>query len=155
MTCQTALNIQYCQASVSINLNKALIQPIIEYSAQVWSPFTKIQIESIEQIQRNFTRYAFHYLTIDYKERCGLRSCQNGSLFYPRNVRTKTFKSFYSNRVISIWNRLPTDLRQEQSLDGFVRKLNSFYYLKFQTSFNCGNVCSWTSICGCQACAWY
>ena len=30
-------------ASVSINLYKALIQPIIEYSAPVWSPFTKIQ----------------------------------------------------------------------------------------------------------------
>ena len=44
-----------------------------------------------------------------------------------------TFKSFSSNRVVSIWNRLPTDLRQEQSSDGFVRKLNSFYYLIFQT----------------------
>ena len=31
------------QASVSINLYKALIQPIIEYSAPVWSSFTKIQ----------------------------------------------------------------------------------------------------------------
>ena len=163
-------------ASVSINLYKALIQPIIEYSAPVWSPFTKIQIESIERIQRNFTRYALHYPTINYKDRCEylnilplsfrremidikllfksifvsdfsdivasllsnykpdsrLRSSQNGSLFYPRQVRTKTFKSFYSNRVVSIWNRLPMDLRQEQSLDGFVRKLNSFYYLKFQ-----------------------
>ena len=125
-------------ASVSINLYKALIQPIIEYSAPVWSPFTKIQIESIERIQRNFTRYALHYPTINYKERCEysnilplsfhremidikllfkslfvsdfsdsvasllsdykldsrLRLSQNGSLFYPRQVRTKTFKSF-------------------------------------------------------------
>ena len=51
--------------SVSIKLYKALIQPIIEYSAPVWSPLTKIQIESIERIQRNFTRYALHYPTID------------------------------------------------------------------------------------------
>ena len=124
--------------SVSIKLYKALIQPVIEYSALVWSPFTKIQIESIERIQRNFTRYALHYPTIDYKERCELlhilplsfrremmdikllfkslfvsdfsdivasllryyepdrrlRSNQNGSLFYPRQVRTKTFKHF-------------------------------------------------------------
>ena len=57
-------------ASVSINLYKAIIEPIIEYSAPVWSPFTKIQIESIERIQRNFTRYALHYPTINYKERC-------------------------------------------------------------------------------------
>ena len=46
------------------------IQPIIEYSAPVWSPFTKIEIESIAKIQRNCTRYALHYLTIKYKERC-------------------------------------------------------------------------------------
>ena len=58
--------------SVSNKLHKALIQPIIEYSLPVWSPFTKIQIESIEQIQRNFTTYALHYPTIDYKERCEL-----------------------------------------------------------------------------------
>ena len=189
-------------ASVSINLYKALIKPIIDYSAPVWAPFTKIQIESIERIKRNFARYTLHYPTINYKERCEylnilplsfrremidiklhfkslfvsdfsdivaslssdykpdsrLRSNQNESLFYSRQVRTKTFKSFYSNRVVSIWNKLPTDLRQEQSLDGFVRKLNSFYYLtclKFQNTFNCDNVCSWTSTCECQACAWY
>ena len=109
-------------------------------------PFTKIQIESIERIQRNFTRYALHYPTIVYKERCELLhilplsfcremmdikllfkslfvsdlsnsvasllryyepdrklwSSQNGSLFYPRQVRTKTFKHFCSNRVFSI-----------------------------------------------------
>ena len=92
-------------------------------------------------------------LLSDYKPDSRLRSGQNGSLFYPRQVRTKTFKSFYSNRVVSIWNRLPADLRQEQSLDGFVRKLNNFYYLKFQNTSNCDNVCSWTSTCGCQACA--
>ena len=43
------------------------------------------------------------------------RSSQHGLLFYPRQVRTKTFKSFYSNGVVSIWKRLPTDLRHEQS----------------------------------------
>ena len=178
--------------SVSIKLYKALIQPSIEYSAPVWSPFTKIQIESIERVQRNFTRYALHYPTIDYKKRCELlhilplsfrremmdikslfvsdfsngvasllryyepdrrlRSGQNGSLFYPRQVRTKTFKHFNSNRVVSIWNSLPKDLRQEQTMTSFVRQLNSFYYLKFKDSFNCDNVCTWTSNCGCQAC---
>ena len=51
------------------------------------------------------------------------------------HFRTDHF--IYSNRMVGIWNRLPTDLRQEQSLDGFVRKLNSFYYIKFQNTFNC------------------
>ena len=42
--------------------------------------------------------------------------------------------------MVSIWNRLPTDLRQKLSLDGFVRELNSFYYLKFQNTFSCDTV---------------
>ena len=50
-------------ASVSINLIQTLIQPFIEYSVPVWSPFTKIQIESIERIQRKFPSYALQYPT--------------------------------------------------------------------------------------------
>ena len=57
--------------SVYSELFKALIRHIVEYSG-VWSPFTKIQMESIERIQRHFTRYALHYPTNDYKERCEL-----------------------------------------------------------------------------------
>ena len=73
MVCMIRRSLGYrAQTSVSIKLFIVLIQPIIEYSAAVWSPFTKIQIESIERIQRNFKRYALHYSTIDYKERCGL-----------------------------------------------------------------------------------
>ena len=184
-------------ASVTIKLYKALIQPIVEYASPVWSPFTKIQIESVERIQRSFTRYALHYPAINYKERCEclnilplsfrrekmdlkllfkslflenfsnnvadlltphvavkrLRSSENGLLFYPRLVRTETFKGFYSNRVVRLWNVLPIELRQEQSLDSFVNLLNIFYHSKFNDTFNCDDVCSWTSTCRCQACA--
>ena len=44
-----------------------------------------------------------------------LRSSQNGSLFYPREVRTKMFQNVYSNQVVSIWISLSKDLRQEQT----------------------------------------
>ena len=37
-------------ASVPINLYKALIQPIIEYSAPVWSSFTKIPLNELNEI---------------------------------------------------------------------------------------------------------
>ena len=64
-----------------------------------------------------------------------LRSSQSGSLFYPRQVRTKTFKHFYSNRVVSIRNSLPKDLRQEQTMTSFVRQLNSFLLFKVRGQF--------------------
>ena len=111
-----------------------MIRRLLGYRAP--ASVSNIQIESIERIQRNFTRYALHYPTINYnKERCEylnilplsfrremidikllfkslfvsdfsdivasllsdykpdirLRSSQNGSLFYPGQVRTKTF----------------------------------------------------------------
>ena len=62
-----------------------------------------------------------------YEPEKRLRSSQDGSLFYPRQVRTKMVKHFYSNRVVSIWNSLPKDLRLEQTSTSFVRQLNTFY----------------------------
>ena len=164
-------------ASVSIKLYIALIQPIIEYFAPVWSPFTKVQIESIERIQRNFTRFALHYPTIDYKERCEflhilplsfrremmdikllfkslfvsdfsnsvasllrncepdrrLRSRQNGSLFYPRQVRTKTFEQFYSNRVVSFY-RLAPGANNDKLCVVAQGTLGTFYLLRSQAN---------------------
>ena len=92
--------------SVSVKLYKSLIQPIIEYSAPVWSPFTKIQIESIERIQRNFNRYALYYPTIDYKERCELFHIL--PLFFCREMMDiklifkSLFVSDFSNSVASL-----------------------------------------------------
>ena len=57
-------------ASVTLNLYKVLIRPIAQYSSPLWSPFFKSHIESVVRIQRNFTRYAMHYPSLNYKERC-------------------------------------------------------------------------------------
>ena len=48
-------------AAVTLNLYKALIRPIAEYSSPPWSPFYKSHIESVEQIQKKITRYAMYY----------------------------------------------------------------------------------------------
>ena len=56
--------------SVTLNMYKALIRPIAEYSSPLWSPFYKSHIESVERIQRDLPRYAMHYPLLDYKERC-------------------------------------------------------------------------------------
>ena len=135
-----------------------IIPQLIKRSAVNISISFRREMIDIKQLFKSFFVSDFSdtvaSLLSDYKPDSRLRSRQNGPLFYSRQVRTKTF-FFYSNRVVSILNRLPTNLRQEHSLDGFVRKLNSFYYLKFQNIFKCDNICSWTSTCGCQACACY
>ena len=38
----------------------------------MWSPHGRIQLQAVEQIQRNFTTFALHYPDLSYKERCSL-----------------------------------------------------------------------------------
>ena len=184
-------------ASVTLNLYKALIRPIAEYSSPLWSPFYKSHIESVERIQRKFTRYAMHYPLLNYKERCEiinllplsfrremadikllyksmyktnfsnnvselvktyipnprLRSSRKGLLLQPQQLRTETYRGFYTNRIVTLWNQLPPTLRVDQSLSVFVNELEVFYLKKFKDTFMRNNVCSWTSTCRCQTCA--
>ena len=184
-------------ASVTLNMYKALIRPIAEYSSSLWSPFYKSHIESVERIQRNFTRYGMHYPLLNYKERCEimnllplsfrremadikllyesmyktnfsnniselvktytpnphLHSSRKGLLLQPQQLRTETYKGFCTNRIVTLWNQLPPALRVDQSFSIFVNELEVFYLKKFNDTFMCNNVCSWTSTCRCQACA--
>ena len=184
-------------ASVTLNLYEALIRPIAEYSSPLWSPFYKSHVESVERIQRNFTRYAMYYPLLNYKECCEiinllplsfrremtdikllhksmyntnfsnnvselvktyipnprLRSCRKGLLLQPQQLRTETYKIFYTNIIVTLWNRLPPTLRVDQSFSVFVNELEVFYLKKFKDTFMCNNVCSWTSTYRCQACA--
>ena len=58
--------------SVSMNLHKARVRSIAEYSSPVWSPHGRIQLQAVERIQRSFTKFALHYPDFFYKERCSL-----------------------------------------------------------------------------------
>ena len=98
------------------------IQPIIGYSAPVWSPFTKFQIDSIERIQHNFTRYALHYPAINYKERCEYLNILPLS-FHREMIDIKLlfkslFVSDYSDSVASLLSDYKPDSRLWSSQNG-------------------------------------
>ena len=82
-----------------------------------------------------------------------LRSSRKGLLLQPQQLRTETYKGFYTNIIVTLWNQLPPALRVDQLFRVFVNELEVFYLKKFKDTFMCNNVCSWTSICRCQACA--
>ena len=82
-----------------------------------------------------------------------LRSLQKGLLLESKLVRTETYKGYYSNRIVTLWNKLPPELRADHSLDIFVGELDAFYCNKFKDTFTSNDICSWTSTCRCQACA--
>ena len=81
------------------------------------------------------------------------RSHQKGLLLESNLVRTETYKGYYSNRIVTLWNKLPPELRADHSFDIFVGELDDFYCKKLKDTFTSNDICSWTSTCRCQACA--
>ena len=68
--------------NVMIPLFKALVRPILEYGNVVWSPHLKKHKESIENVQRRFTKRVIGISTMSYEER--LKQLRLPSLEYRR-----------------------------------------------------------------------
>ncbi len=52
-----------------LTLFKSLILPRIEYGSQLWSPYLTCQINSVERIQRAFTKHVSNMYDLSYEER--------------------------------------------------------------------------------------
>ena len=107
-----------------------------------------------------------YYPPLNYKDRCVnmnilplsfRREMADIKLFFKsmesKLVRTETYKGYFSNRIVTLWNKLPPELRLDHSLDIFVGELDNFSCNKFKDTFTSIDICSWRSTCRCQACA--
>ncbi len=52
-----------------LTLFKSLVLPRIEYGSQLWSPYKICQINSVERIQRSFTKHISNMYDLSYEER--------------------------------------------------------------------------------------
>lgn len=72
--------------------------------------------------------------------------------------RTKTWHadSFYSNRIVRLWNPLPENIRNTVCTNRFIQpfkaKLCKHYMYKRDTYFNVDNTCTWSLCCICPKC---
>ena len=55
-----AAYIASCPLSIKISCYKALVKPILEYAAIVWSPYIQKDIDKVEQVQRRAARFVFN-----------------------------------------------------------------------------------------------
>ena len=53
-------NTNFCPTDVKIHCYKTLVRPIMEYSTTIWSPFTAVDITTLEKVQRRAARYIFN-----------------------------------------------------------------------------------------------
>ena len=49
-----------CPMSTKINCYKALVKPVLDYAATIWSPYTQKDIDMVEQVQRHAARFIFN-----------------------------------------------------------------------------------------------
>jgi hypothetical protein len=80
-----------------------------------------------------------------------LRSSSHGFKLQSSLVRTEAFKHSYFNRVASLWNALPCELRHCDNLQYFKDRVN-LHYLNKLDHYDIDNSCTWTTVCRCHSC---
>ena len=183
-------------SNVKLQLYKTLCRPNIEYSSQIWSPYHKDSIKTLESVQRSMSRYMLGTSDQSYPERCeilnilplsyrreimdlshlfkylhgdidvdytsaislvnsdtttNLRSSSHGPKLLRVHVNTETYKGFYFNRIVNMWNSLPSDITCCTSLRCFKAKLTVHYFNKLPY-YPPNDTCTWTTVCRCQQC---
>ena len=81
---------------------------------------------------------------------CSSRSCK---LSY-NLCHTSTYRHFYFNRLVRLWNSIPADIIDLSSSFAQIKKaLTSFFWNHFTTHFNPANLCSFHVVCPCVNCS--
>ena len=81
-----------------------------------------------------------------------LRRDQYQTNYKPSQCKTTTFKNSYFNRIIPLWNNLPSEVQRSNSMSEFKRKVTDFYKNRLACQFDVNNICSWFSLCRCDDC---
>ena len=147
------------------------VRPLLEYSAQVWSPSLITLINEIEKVQKIFTERLPGLQNLNYCERLqilklkslehrrliiDLVTCYNiihNNIIITRKnfftfststnlrghpfrlsipiIKNNTHRSFFSVRIIRIWNALPTEIVTAKNINIFKSRLNQLDLSKF------------------------
>ena len=119
-------NLRTCSAKSKEQAYKALVRPIVEYSATVWDPHVAKNIQQVEMVQRRAARWVLgRYDRLDSVtdmlsslkwrslelRRSDARLCMlykqcNGLATYERDKLPREHKSGMNTRQSSLWHRL-------------------------------------------------
>lgn len=80
------------------------------------------------------------------------RSSARGPQLQERTCKTETYKHSYFNRLATLWNQLPPEIRAAKSLYEFKAKVKSWYEDKMVLHFDVDNICTWHTCCSCETC---
>jgi hypothetical protein len=87
------------------------------------------------------------------------RSSSSNLVIIQRRYNTELCEHFYTNRIITLWYKLPARIREinpprnpSSKCLPFRKAVIEHYRNKLMYEFDTGNVCTWTMICRCTAC---
>ena len=66
--------------------------------------------------------------------------------------KTEAFKATFFNRIVPIWNQLPSSVRISSSFSVFKHNAVSFLNSRFESNFEPADMCTWSSVCSCARC---
>ena len=89
--------------------------------------------------------------SIEVLSNSSLRSGNAGLVPRIKIVRTECFKISFFNRIVPLWNALPRQLRDADSIYSFKRKL-VMHYDNLVTDFDTDNVRTWSGAYRCHSC---
>ena len=155
--------IEYKSCHLMLQLYRTLVRLHLEYCVQFWSPYYRKDVESLERVQRRFTRMLPGMGGLGYEERLkklGLFSLErrrlrgdmievykimkgmdrvNSERLLPRldtntrghhlRVRGERYnlevrRRFFTQRVVGVWNALPSRVVEAGMLDSFKMQLD-------------------------------
>ena len=73
-------------------------------------------------------------------------------LTVPPLCRTDCFKRSFFNRIVPMWNSLPSNVRHITNYSSFISSLKHLMFEKMNTSFVSSDCCSWFFKCMCCNC---
>ena len=94
---------KYLDAEMFNLIYKALVRPQVEYASTVWSPILKMDINSLEKVQRRATKLVPEISTLSYPER--LQYLKLPTLQYRRLRQDLIFIFKHTNQLINLNTR--------------------------------------------------
>ena len=96
--------------------------------------------------QGNFDVDISQYLTFSSQRSSRSRSSQ-ANMLLPNFCRTSLFRASFFNRIVFLWNGVPSSIRDISSISSFKHNLFSHYFSKLNSDFDVDRMRTWKTFC--------
>ena len=88
------------EASCLLTLWKALVQPVLDYCSQLWSPHKAADVQAVEAVQRSFTALIWEAKGLNYWDRLQKLGHRLWLGFYSQQRRRERYRIIYTWKIL-------------------------------------------------------